>query len=107
MGENTELQTSDRSTTRTLIAIVHDDQGELLRAGEVETWAVLSQSIDGHAVVSRVDTGAGHGNSRLSLLVEIDGERVAHEYVDIAALADLWVNAVVDAEMEKRKDSAS
>lgn len=97
----------DRDTKRMLDVRTHDDDGRHLRSGDVETWGIARQEIDGHKVVSRLDSGAGHGHARLSLLVELDGERVAHEYIDVSTLIELWANAVVDAEMEKRKDSPS
>lgn len=68
-------------------------EAQLLR----ETW-VQGSALDAKQNVEfRLDSGAGCGHAQLSLLVDIDGERVAWEYIDVASLTEAWVNAIVDA----------
>lgn len=62
--------------------------------GTTETW-VVGRSKDGNAQF-RLDQGAGLGNSHLTLLVELIGGTRVREYIDVAALTEEWVNAVVD-----------
>lgn len=59
-----------------------------------ETW-LIGQSNDGSARF-RMDTGTGLGHSHLMLLVEINGRRI-EQFIDVAELAENWVNDIVDA----------
>src|SRR5690606_29921204 len=43
-----------------------------------------------------LDTGVGLGSARLSLLVEVDGERIGWEYIDVTTLVEQWAAAIVD-----------
>lgn len=83
-----------RDIASTLLVPTHSESK--LGGGFRETW--LQGNADDGSVVFRLDSGAGLGNSHLSLLVEDgEGNRIAHEYIDVTTLAEQWVSSILDA----------
>jgi hypothetical protein len=94
-----EDETTTREIAREIRGWAHpEDQPDLLR----ETWIQGSfKSDDDSEILLRLDHGVGQGHAHLSLMVEIDGERIAWEYVDMTTLVEFWAQAIVADHMIK------
>lgn len=68
-------------------------------AGDRETWAHGTRTVTDmngveHQLELRLDSGAGMGSTHLSIAVDIDGEVVAREYIDVSTLIVDWTSAI-------------
>ena len=70
-----------------------------------ETWIQGTIPHPEHEIEIRLDHGVGSGHAQLSLLVDIDGKRVAWEYIDMTTLVNNWAAKIVDAELRKREQA--
>lgn len=105
-GEGVELSPRDiadletltnPSVVRHIAAYSRPDEPthELMRETWIQGQIVVPKELGDEALL-RLDHGAGLGNARLSLIVEIDGERVAWEYIDVTTLVEAWATSIVD-----------
>lgn len=67
-----------------------------------ETWIQGTVPHPEHQIDVRLDHGVGSGHAELSLMVDIDGKRVAWEYIDMTTLVNNWAAKIVDDELRLR-----
>lgn len=72
-----------------------------------ETWIQGKVPHPEHDIDVRLDHGVGSGHAELSLLVDIDGVRVAWEYIDMTTLVNNWAAKIVDDELRRRAKRAA
>lgn len=85
-----------RAIVRELAAYTHPDEPDL--AAQRETWVqgAIPGAVPGSEVLLRLDSGIGLGSAKLSLVIEVDGERVAWEYIDVTTLVESWASSIMD-----------
>lgn len=85
-----------RAIVRELSAYTHPDEPEL--SAQRETWVqgAIPGAVPGSEVLLRLDSGIGLGSAKLSLVIEVDGERVAWEYIDVTTLVESWASSIMD-----------
>lgn len=83
-------------------ALVYTHPVDARRHVSRETWIIGKVPHAEYDIDIRLDHGAGQGHAELSLMVDIDGKRVAWEYVDVRNLVDHWAMKIVDEELRKR-----
>lgn len=100
MAKHKQTKTTDREITRQALVYTHpvDTRRNLSR----ETWIQGTVPNPDHKIEIRLDHGVGSGHAELSLLVDIDGERAAWEYIDCTTLVEHWATKIVDEALHKR-----
>lgn len=83
-------------------ALVYTHRVDPRRHVSRETWIIGTVPHPDHEIDVRLDHGAGQGHAELSLLVDIDGKRVAWEYIDMTTLVNNWAAKIVDEELRRR-----
>ena len=88
-------------------ALVHTHPVDARKHLSRETWIQGTVPHPEHKIEIRLDHGVGSGHAELSLLVDIDGQRVAWEYIDMTTLVNNWAAKIVDEEMRRRERAAA
>lgn len=88
-------------------ALVYTHPVDTRRHLSRETWIQGKMPHPEHDIDVRLDHGVGSGHAELSLLVDIDGKRVAWEYIDMTTLVNNWAAKIVDAELRQREKAAA
>lgn len=103
----TKRKRSKASLVRAVIrrAIVHTHAVDPRQHLSRETWIQGTVPHPEHQIDIRLDHGTGSGHAQLSLMVDIDGKRVAWEYIDMTTLVNNWAAKIVDAELSARQES--
>lgn len=97
MSDPGDIATAPRRIVRLISAYSHPDEPLAPgQEGTAETWVQGTMKHDEHEIALRVDSGAALGGTKLTLLLEVDGERVAWEYIDITTLVEAWAAAALD-----------
>lgn len=101
----TKRKRDKRASLREIIgrAIVYRHPVDPRRHLSRETWIQGTMPNPDHKIEFRLDHGVGSGHAELSLMVDIDGKRVAWEYIDMTTLVEHWAAKIVDAEMRRRE----
>lgn len=86
-------------------AIVHTHPVDQRQHLSRETWIMGKYPHPEHDIDVRLDHGVGSGHAQLSLMVDIDGVRVAWEYIDMTTLVNHWATKIVDEELRRRGDT--
>jgi hypothetical protein len=90
-SSDSEMELPKRQVVRYLEMATHPESP--MSAGSRETW-IRGRNVDTGAQF-RLDSGAGLGNSHLSLLVEFPDGRRHWEYMDMTTLVEEWVNSII------------
>lgn len=83
-------------------AVVHTHNVDPRQPLSRETWILGKYPHPDYDIDVRLDHGVGSGHAQLSLMVDIDGKRVAWEYIDMTTLVNHWAQKIVEEDLRRR-----
>lgn len=101
MVKRKRTKIADRAREVIRRALVYTHPVDTRRHLSRETWIQGTIPNPDHKIEIRLDHGVGSGHAELSLLVDVDGERVAWEYIDMTTLVEHWSTKIVDEHLRK------